>query len=461
MAVPLPSTADANPHRAREAVLGQPELLLHVLEHADGTTLARAGAVSVAWRRAACRDGLWRERVFAERSDFVATQPRPMAPPAWAIEQPRTAACTEPRRSWRQAYRLLAVLEHGRPTCEEGAPHLSLNAGSVPPSSPTRSRAGVHDIACSRPTAWLHADAAGAGLEAALGRPAGGPGSLRSGLVGAWRRVSQLGDVAAVQDVRGHVMLLWRDADRAHRWLLPLRQRGLLAAEVVLYAAPHRADAIDAAAPAHSGLRTVGLMTRSGLRWLRWRLADSAPAVAFAGRHGRPIHVSDRACWLGWGRYSHADAYHAFALHDLATGERLLGGRERPPVVGANLLTEYGPLLGWRRDLGFARIQWTTQPDRAHLPQNASTHVVHNNRPVAISGEHAAAQLGVAQVRTMRLDEDVPGLLCLELEIRGTQGAISLLPAHIEDWSACLRPLTFAPALGLGSPAATQDSSDA
>jgi hypothetical protein len=142
--------------------------------------------------------------VDTERANYIPHQPRLASPPAWGIEAPRVNERLDSSRSWRQAYRLLATLERGRPDGGTPVPTIKLdpiqNSQGHTPTTPPRH--------------WLSIEYAGLLLENAFSPQPLLQIKWFEEMSGSRRQVTLLASTAAVRDTRGFVLLAWHDQQR-------------------------------------------------------------------------------------------------------------------------------------------------------------------------------------------------------------------------------------------------------
>lgn len=407
---------ESRPSTGTCRALTQDDVLRAVLAQLDGTSLTRAGAVSQSWRQAATAEPLWRALVYRERGRLVAFQARPAQPPAWAIEQPQTLACPSPPRSWRQGYRLLAMLERGRANCEAPIPSI------VPlPSLPEGRR-----LPGRAPPPWVPVEAAWDLLAGNFANLPALRGQIVDGLSGRRRQFTQLGTTVAIRDPRGNVLVAWHDGGRAHSWQLPLRALGRPAGEVML----HEARPGDP-----PGVGAVHLLTRSNKRWFVWQARQPQPAVTLAGRTGRVIHIQDKACWLASGIPE--GTQDGFGLFSLQTGRALDRAVDNNRLTDTALLTELGPLVAWTRPAWHVRICWSTRPQAADLPVNRDQaswrQTFWGNRPMRL---YIGLLPPGAQVFDMRLSEAEPGRVLLWWTNATTAGEANVSGGFVDGWGS-------------------------
>jgi hypothetical protein len=412
-------------------VLLAPELLHEVLRHVDGTTLTRASGVCRRWWQAAGDDLLWRDRCFRERHAWVGPVPRSPVAPRWAIERARDPACPEPPRSWRQAYRLLAMVEHGRPEGGFGPPELVVDATLGPPP---RWRAVA-------PPQWRGIRETDALLAPLFGRWRPLEWELYAAMRTDKRQLTELAGTVAIRDGTGDVLLAWHERDQPRLWHLPVRRGGLLASEVPLLRPSGQLASEVRLLPREPGdPRGVGnahVLTRCGHRWLRWQPGQATAAAIFPGRAGQLVRAQGRPFWLGadW-----PDAtYSQLSLCDFDTGAVLQRYSDNYLQTGATLLTELGPMVGWVAGGWQGRIVWSSsaevlapnlRPVDPREPWRAWGNRL-GNRPQRLE---AALPRG-ARVVDSALSEDVPGRVLLWWT-DGAQWppAIPLASGYVDGW---------------------------
>lgn len=419
-ATPGVERTNASPRHCTSPLATLPiTVLREVFGHLDGTTLARASGVCRAWSQATRDDWLWRELCFRERHQWVGSAPRTLAAPTWAIERAKGPECPQPPRSWRQAYRLLAMIEHGRPDGSSDLPMFAADAEIGPPPR-------WHAVA---PTDWLSPGEVETLLLPQFGRHPPFERELYGEMRSTRRQLTRCGTTVAIRSARGDVLLAWHEQKQPRYWLLPLRQGGFLASEVRL---------VPREPSDERGVGNVHVLTRSGYRWRRWQHGQATAAATFPGRIGHFVRVQDRQYWLA--ADSPSATYSRLSLCDFATGVIFQTYCDNYVQVGATLLTELGPMVGWVAGGWQARILWSSRaellgPNLRPVDPLAPWRVYARrcgNRPQRID---TSALPSNAQIVDSALSEEVPGRILLWwTDGTTTASSFHIASGHVDGW---------------------------
>jgi hypothetical protein len=343
---------------------------------------------------------LWQALVVREKPSPLLAPSAMRSPPPWALERPGSGA-QAPRASWRQAYRLSAMWERGRPSCEWPGPDVALSQIPAPESlyrydSSFSTRAGLT-----------------LKLESRHGPLS--PQQRRIAL-GALRGVhfnSQAADgYTASRSARGDITVFRNQGASFAYTQLPLIRTGRLARQVILLG--HAATEKLSSAPARraTAQSLVHCVSVSGFRIESWHAHSGSqlwstvlPRVRKRGRrskvHTKILGQFGRNFLAVWGTGL------AACTIDLNTGKILWQYYRDDQFCGLSLLTpEAGPLVGWDESMHF-RIWPMTDAKTSELPRSRFPFTV---RPVRTRWEGEPTKLG-KYVQDVRADTTTPGRL--------------------------------------------------